>query len=446
MLLFDFPELAFTQIALILAGGIWMLRRNDEIPLLISGFIFYVSAYRYWVVTNGLGKWVNLGIVGGFDSITPESALSALHYIVIGEICLITTYLLSQRRNIPVIKPVGDRFLLLWLYPKAIRLGLICLPLVVYVRARIAAQVAAGQSLAFEVSNYLFLFPMVLIGVATLVLCIWKFGGFTSIRTKIIAFLILLAVSFYTFNPTSRFQFLGWIIASAIILSSSYKSKTRFIIFVIAAIIGISVFAIAGVMRNSEIADDAVKQAAAERALSAEDANMLDGFVLQEQFYPKRADFRWGMEHLEILMRPIPRALWPEKPIGGGPMAQASLATSKKKFTIGISPTLFGSFYAEGGLLGIIWFSIIYGRVFAAIISHSTRLHPFASILIRAIFCACLLPLLRGGDLPGIYAWFGMAFWPCFLLLWNKRTYFRQYPLFMHSLRSNSIFKHSTHN
>ncbi|QFS50328.1 hypothetical protein GXM_07822 [Nostoc sphaeroides CCNUC1] len=402
-----------------------MLWRNDEVPLFISSFLFYISSYRYWAVISGFGEWVSLGKLGGFNSITTESALVALNYMVFGEICLIATYMLCQRQSLPVIKPVGDRSFLLWLYPKAIAFGLICLPLVLYIRVRVNAQAAAGKSLAFEVSGYLYLFPMVLVGIATLILCVWKFGGFSSLQTKIMAFSILVGVSYYTFSPTSRFQFLGWMLASAIVLSSSFRPKTRLIIFTIVAVLAIGMFTIAGAMRNTNLAEDAVNQAAFERAFSAEDANMLDGFVMIQQVYPERLGFSWGMEHLEILMRPIPRSLWPEKPVGGY-MNKLNITINKGKGTLGISPSLIGSFYAEGGIIGIIFFSIVYGKIFASIVRYSTRINPFGSILVRAILCACLIPLLRGGDLPGIYAWFGMAFWPCFLVLWTKRKYFRQ--------------------
>ena len=422
MPLFEYPELVFSQLALIVISGIWFLQRNDEVPLLISTFVFYMASYRYWVVTSGINKWVDIGNLG-FTPITNEAALGALSYIVFGEICLLVTYMLLQRKTLLIVEPIGDPSFFRWLRPKVIFVGLLCLPLVVVIRAQVAAQVNAGQSLAFEITGYLYLFPMVLVGIAALILCIWKFGGLPSLRTKLVSLSILIGVGYYTFDPRSRFQFLGWLIASGIILSCSYRPKTRLIIFASLAVITLGVFAVAGAMRNPELTGDALNQAALERAFSAEEANMLDGFVLMQQIYPKRLDYTFGMEHLEILMRPIPRAWWPEKPVGGY-MNKLGLTINGGKATLGISQSLFGSFYGEGGLLGILVFSVLYGTVFANIVRYSTQLHPFASILVRAILCACLIPLLRGGDLPGIYAWFGMAFWPCFLLLWLKRTYF----------------------
>lgn len=418
---FEYPELAFAQIFLLFISVIWLLKQNDEIPLLISSFMFYIASYRYWAVTSGINQWINLSDIG-IAAVTNDSAIRALAYIVFGQICLLATYMMGQRKILPLIVPTGNYPFLQWLCPKVIFFGLFCLPLVITARASVIAQARAGRSLAFQVSSYLQLFPLVLIGIATLILCLWKFGGLTSLSKKIAAIAILTGVAYLTFSPSGRFQFLGWIIASAVILSSSYRPKNRLVVLASVAILGISMFGLAGVMRGPELSGDALNQAAWERTLSAEDANMLDGFALVESIYPKQLDFRWGMDHLEILMRPIPRAWWPEKPVGGGYMLKFGLSDPTKGTTLGFSPSLFGSFYSEGGIIGIIFCSIIYGASMAVIVRHSVRLQPFAGLLLRAILCASLIPLLRGGDLPGIYAWIGMAFWPCFLLLWIKRS------------------------
>jgi hypothetical protein len=73
--------------------------------------------------------------------------------------------------------------------------------------------------------------------------------------------------------------------------------------------------------------------------------------------------------------------------------------------------------------------SIIYGFGFGRLVSFSTRIVPLGGLLIRGILAAAIVPLLRGGDLPGIYAWFGMSFWPCFLLLGlRRREFFARIP------------------
>ncbi len=430
MPLFQFPELALTQIALLLISFVWMLRRNDEIPLLISSFIFYFSSYRYWIVTSGKGEWVNITNFG-FEPITNEAALSALSFIIFGEICLLATYMLLQKKNLAIVVPVADESFFRWLRPKIFFLGLLCLPLVIITRALVAVQLSTGASLAFGISSYLYLFPMLLIGIATQIFCLWKFGGLPSKGHKFIALLILVGVVLMTYNPYTRFLFLAWLVTGGIILFSSYQPRNRLIIYSMVVVLALGLFAFAGTMRNTGVPEESLfitkenglQDTVLERASSGEDANMLDGFALMQQIYPKYLDFSWGMEHMEILLRPIPRALWHGKPLGGY-MNKLGITIAAGQGTIGISQSLFGSFYEEGSLIGILVFSVIYAAILAKTVTFSTQLKPFASILIRAIICACLIPLLRGGDLPGIYAWFGMAFWPCFLLLWVKREYF----------------------
>ena len=419
MALFEYQELLLTQITLIIISIIWFFRRNDVIPLLISFLLFYVASYRYWSVTSGLNGWVHTAAL--LSNNIEADALNALACIVFGQLCLLGTYWYCQKQPIPVAKVENTGSFLTWLRPKVLFFGLLCLPLVIATRSSVLAQMQSGRSLAFQVSGYLYLFPMVLVGIAILTIALWKFGELPTLFHKLLAITILIGVFQLTFSPGSRFQFIGWIIASGIILSSVYRPKKRLLILGLAAAIGLSLFAMAGAMRQTALPDVLLKEVAITRAFNAEDANMLDGFVIVRNVFPQYLDFRWGMEHLEILMRPIPRSLWPDKPVGGGYMEYLGLSDASKGTTVGFSPTLFGSFYMDGGIMGIVFWSLIYGRALAGIVKYSICLQPFAGVIVRAMLCACLIPLLRGGDLAGIYAWIGMAFWPCFLMLWLKR-------------------------
>lgn len=106
-------------------------------------------------------------------------------------------------------------------------------------------------------------------------------------------------------------------------------------------------------------------------------------------------------------------------------MNKLDLINAETGFTLGISPSIFGSFFQEGGVAGIVILSVVYGLALAWLVTWSTRVHSFAGAMVRAILCAAIVPLLRGGDLAGIYAWFGMAFWPCLILLWRWRRELR---------------------
>jgi len=428
MTLFEYPELVCVQIFWLMTAGFWLLQRNDEIPLLVSFLLFYVTGYRYWVVTTGLNSWVNLSQFG-IAHITEVEALQALSYIVLAQTCFLATYLWNQRQTIPIVTLTTLSPFLKWLRPKTIIFGLLCLPLVLLTRNNVASQVASGRSLAFQVSGYLYQFPFVLIGVATLLMCLWKFGGMTKGWHKLSAVVILGAVANLTFQVSGRFQLIGWLATAGIIFSSSFKPAKR--LLVLGGVLGAAVatFALAGALRRHG-GDLDLQAIALNRFIGAEDANMLDGFVLLKRYFPEVVPFRLGMTHFEVLLRPIPRALWPGKPVGGGYMAQAGLSSAEGGYTVGISPTLFGDFFSEGGIIAMVILAIAYGFALAKLVRWTVWLHPFAGVLIRAMVCAALVPILRGGDLAGIAAWLGMAFWPCYLVLWLRRREFNLRPIY----------------
>ena len=414
--------LSLCQIAWIVLGVLWVARRHDEIPLLIGAVLFYVFTFRFWALLLGWASPTDLTNFG-FDPLDSGTALEVESIAVLGETVLLSVYMLAQRRRIDVPDQLASPVLLGWLRPRVVALGVICILVSLLARWSVGIQLAAGRSMGFEVSSYLILFSLSLVGVAILIAAIWKSGAFHTGGEKLTAFLFFLAIIYLTFQPSMRFQFLGWFVAVTIILSSGLSFVRRAQVLVIGLVGAVSLFAVAGALRNAEDPTVELEQSAWERLAFAQDANMLDGFALLRQVYPQLLDYSYGSEHLEIFERPIPRAWWPDKPVGGY-MNKLGIITADTGFTLGISPSLFGSFYQEGGLVGVVLCSIIHGFGFGRLVSFSTRIVPLAGLLIRGILAAAMVPLLRGGDLPGIYAWFGMSFWPCVLLLWLKRREF----------------------
>ena len=116
MPLFDYPELLAIQLIWLAITGFWLLRRNDEIPLLISFFLFYVTGYRYWAVVSGLNGWVNLSQFG-IPPVTQPEALNALAYLVMAESCFLIAYQVNQKQRLPVVEPTTLSPFLVWLRP-----------------------------------------------------------------------------------------------------------------------------------------------------------------------------------------------------------------------------------------------------------------------------------------------------------------------------------------
>src|SRR5205809_6446160 len=414
--------LSLCQIAWIVLGVLWVARRHDEIPLLISAVLFYVFTFRFWALLEGWASPVNLTNFG-FDQLNSRSGLEVQAIATLGQAVLLSIYMLAQKRRIDIPHPLASPQLLDWLKPRVVALGVICIFISLWTRRSVAMQTASGKSMGFEVSSYLSLFSLSLVGVAILIAALWKSRAFRAGGETFLASLLFVVIIYLTFQSGMRFQFLGWCIAVTIILSSGQSFVRRVQVLAIGLVGAVGLFAVAGALRNTEDPTVELEQSAWERLAFAQDANMLDGFVLLRQVYPQQLGYSYGGEHLEIFERPIPRAWWPDKPVGGY-MNKLGIITPETGFTLGISPSLFGSFYQEGGLVGVVLLSMIYGFGFGRLVSFSTRIVPLAGLLIRGILAAAIVPLLRGGDLPGIYAWFGMSFWPCVLFLWLRRHEF----------------------
>lgn len=416
----EFPLLAAVQIAWIVASGVWSVRRKDELPLVVSGFLFYVFGFRLWVLQSGLSSPVDISPFG-FEPMGYEAAISTLGLAILGESALLGAYFWAQKVSLAGVRPVLTAVQGRFLRRLVIALVVVCMPLVFLTRGFITAQSEAGKTLAFEVSNYAFLFPLMLSGLAILVAALWKAGQLPGTFWKLAATGLLLVITKLTFAPSLRFQFLGWLLAATFIFTAGLSLLRRVGVLAVGGALAVTFFAVAGALRNQETVEGGLQQESFERFAFAEDANMLDGFATLRQVFPQRLDYTWGREHLDVLLRPIPRALWPGKPVGGY-MNKLGLTTAESGFTLGISPSLLGSLFQEGGVEGMVLLAALYGFCLGRLVVFTaTRMQPFAGVLSRGVLCAFLIPLLRGGDLPGIYAWFGMSFWPCLLVLWWRR-------------------------
>ena len=401
----------------------WWVYRRDEIPLLITGFFLFCGSFRAIMLALGLAESVTMGIET-FALLDEKSYVDALGEIVFGETILVASYCLTQRKILPQRMSGFPGHKRNWLVWSVFGIYAAILPIALITRSHVSQQASQGKSLAFEVSSYAILWPMGLVGVAILIICIWRFRLFIGLSEKLAAVLILTSIAWFTYGPSMRFLFLGWILAGGVIWSATAHPSRRHLGLAAAGVLAVGIFGLAGAMRHED-SGRGIGEDALTRLTSAEDANMLDGFVMLQRVFPEILPHTWGEEHLAILTRPIPRAIWPNKPVGGY-MNKLGLFNATSSSTTGISPTLFGTFYQEGGLLGIVVLSVVYGYGLGRLIYWSAGLTPFAALVVRASTFAGLLPLMRSGDLPGVCAWLGMAFWPCAIILFFLRGSLRR--------------------
>lgn len=414
---FEFQAIATLQILWVLVSIWHFVRRSDEVPLLASLLIGYYSGYRMWTLLAGvreLGSVANLG----FQNVDEVQAFRALYAIAFGQSLLLGTYMLVQNRAF-----VSGGFTLAPLTARRLQsfvvtVAMILIPVAWWVKGYAAEQFMGGFALQITSSAYIRLFPLVLSTLAIMLIFLWRFGGLDSMSRLLN--LGLVGVLFYlTYASQGRFQFLAWLVAGGLVVSAAYRPVTRLLLLTGFLALAAMIFAVAGVQR--QYVGEFERIAALDRIIRAEDANMLEGFALMQQVIPSRFGYRYGMEHLETIIRPIPRAWWPNKPVGNYMLRAMGIDESRPTGTIGISPSLFGSFFVEGGYVGIVVLSLLYGVVLGRFMRWAAGLHPAPGLLVRGLVCASLVPLLRGGDLAGIFAVLVMSFWPFLLLLVFRR-------------------------
>lgn len=408
--------IAFISIILVLYGLLYYVRNDDEIVLLFALFNWAVGVRRYKLLSGGVFDYVRVNYERDLFTMNDDYALTAMSYILIGTIIFVVAYVLfSSKRHL-----ARDNSQLYKLYLK-INQGKILLGFIVFFMLTLALRSRVTHN-AFG-SGYLNLFQMGLGGFIVLLIQLLRVSDLKGVR-RVAAYIGLAAAMIISFNTTARFVFLSWMISLVFIYLKDRSQGKKLLILMPVSMAAIIIFSIAGNLRDSEsrnLPRLELVNLAIDRALNSVDLNMLDGFMMVLNVYPEHLDYHFGGEHLEILVRPIPRKFWPSKPVGG---YHNKLGLNKEgSGTVGISQTLYGSFYGEGGLFGIILFSFIYARVIKWLyLSHKAYKSEFRFVL-KGVIIASLLPLLRGGDLPGIYAFIGMAFWPLVLFSYGYKRF-----------------------
>ncbi len=413
--------IALTYILIFLALR-HFIRFNDEFLFLPVMFFYATGLQRYEAVTSGNTHWVRVAYSYNiFTPMTDEKAMTALGLFMTGTIIFILSYIYYNKK-LPYPNLFKDNNELLSEFVKEkkqfILIGFIVfLGINTLFRGLISGPMALGNS-------YFLLFGM---GVASFILL-----GFLAYRNeygnkKTMYLLMIIYGMYISYNPAQRFQFLSWMVAIGIIAFQGYTPVKKLKFYVAGGIFVLLFFALAGVARThnlSQMSLSEMYEAAKERNETREDQNMLDGFMMILDVYPEHLNYSYGMEHLEILMRPIPRQLWPGKPLGG--YANKLGLSDVTKGTVGISQTIYGTFYGEGGFWGIVLLSILYGWIFVKLFRYTYNYNSDLQWLLKGIIIASFVPILRGGDLPGIIAFIGMSYWPVVLFVYQYNKFLKR--------------------
>ena len=395
---------------------------NDEIPLSLAIFNFIAGVSRYRLVESGTSSFVSVNYTLDIFNLTFSSALKSSSFILLGTICFILSYVYNKNMLLKhrLTKQIDSQYML----DKFIRLHSrkIVLGFVVFYMLNSLVSINSYTNIALG-TGYIFLLGF---GYGGFILLILLLIGSKEISLffRMLLIILLVVTIPLTFQPYLRFAFLSWAVAATFLFIKNAVASRKFLFFSISLATLIIAFSYFGMLR-SEDRSNATITSSINRVLKFEDVNFLDGFMMVLDVYPEHLDYHLGGEHLEILLRPIPRKIWANKPLGGY-ANKLGLNDLESAVTVGISPTLYGSFYGEGGIIGIIVLSVIYGRCLAWLFFLVRRYNSDLKYLIKGVIFSSLIPLLRGGDLPGVYAFIGMSFWPIFIFMWRYSKFLRK--------------------
>lgn len=413
----------------ILALALFFIK-NDEFLFLIVGFFYSAGISRYKLVASGGDGWVRVAYSRNIFNLTNELGLKALNYFFLGTAVLTIAYFMfAMNQKPPPIMKDSDSTLKGFLkLAQTFVIGLFVGISVISFYAKLSFADAyrnSGASIALGGSYYIML-GFGLGGVISLMYLVFKnYDQKKQLLSKVIFGAIIAFAGSLTYSSTGRFQFLSWSITMGLIFVGDKNPLYKLRVYLIGGLIVSLAFGLAGVSRRTDTSQLSFMQKmslAWNRNTSTEDATMLDGFMMVLQVYPQHLEYHYGTEHLEILYRPIPRSMWPGKPLGGY-ANKLGLNDNMGGGSVGISQSIYGSFYGEGGVGGIIVLSIVYAFIFSRIFAFACSYNSDIRFLIKGMAISSAVPLVRGGDLPGIYAFIGMTFWPVWLFLYRYRGY-----------------------
>lgn len=240
---------------------------------------------------------------------------------------------------------------------------------------------------------------------------------------------IFLFLAYITYDTAMRFQFLGWMIPIGYYLTRDIKPSKK-VVFSLAGIFVIMVvFSAAGVLRYkklSEISIGSLYKESLERLKISDDINFIDGFMMIYQVYPEELPYEYGQEHLNILLRPIPRSLWPGKPLASWVRNVEARHGWVNEDSAGFSPTIWGVFYAEGGVPGVIFFSILWSLLLAYLYRSFSYFSSDLSAFLIGIILVCMIPIFRSGDMAGDFAIVIMSFWPMIIFTYQYKKFVKK--------------------
>jgi hypothetical protein len=401
----DTQLILFCLIFLLVIGGIHFARANDEIPLILVLFNLLVLTRIYAIEAGSEWAIFDYGISLDFDL---DIAYTVSQFIFLGTLVMFTFYLIFYKKNEK--KPVDNSDYLEAFLNENKNIIIVGFVIFYIFKMTVGSSLTKGYSVLLTLANSSFIILLFLV--------------YDKLKTnffrKAVFGVLFTVIALSTYSTALRYQFLGWAIPIAIYMFRNFSPVKKVTYYTIGLVITFIFFSIAGAEREETYVKDTISEqieVGIDRILIAEDVNFIDGFVMLYQVYPRYLNFHYGYDHLGIFLRPIPRVWWPGKPEGAWQQKYAQKNNLGYTFVTGISPTIYGVFYGEAGVFGIIIFSVLWAFLFNKYRKWSEIYSVDLHYILKGVFLASLLPFLRSGDLPGDIAIILMSYWPLIIFV-----------------------------
>jgi len=395
---------------------LFYLQKRCEIPIFIALFNIMVQ-YRMLSLELGLSHFVSFNYQIDFI-FNFEIAYKVSELILLGSTVMIYSVMYFYRPPVKIVKDTND-------YLKAFllqRKTLIFIGLGVFTFFQIVLQdVDNSYSYLTKLANSSFIILFFLI---------FLYTKTSNTQVKVIYFITFVVVAYLSYSPELRFQFLGWMVPIGYFVTRNIKPIPKLWYMAAGVFAILVIFSAARVLRYTradarELSMNELYEESIDRMEESDDVNFIDGFMMMYQVYPKYLDYNYGFDHLNILLRPIPRNLWPEKPMAGW-FQNLQKKYGLEKTTIGFSPTLYGVFYGEMGTEGVVLFSILWAFGLVWLYRYLNQFTSDLSWVLTGVMLTSMIPIFRSGDLPGDIAIILMSYWPIIYFVYKYKEFVKK--------------------
>ncbi len=406
----------YTILILNLITGIYYyINKKCEIPFFLAFFNIMVQ-YRLLSLELGYGEWVNYDY--GVDFVfNLKIAYEVSVLILIGTSILMYSFMGFYNPNKKRIRD-NDNYLKEFILSKKPYI-IVGLAVFSVLQIALAKSNAGGYGFLGKLGNTSFIILLFLVIINTDT----KKG-----IVKIFYIGLFFFMTYLTWSSGLRFQFLGWMIPIGYYMVRNIKPSLKVFYIIAGIFFMMTIFSVARTLTyvaNKKVSYRQILDLSFQRMLIADDINFIDGFMMMYEIYPRYLDYDYGLEHLDIVLRPIPRAIWPSKPLAGW-FQNFAAKYGKKTQMVGFSPTIYGVFYAEGAQAAIIIFSVLWAWALARLYSSFSGFTSILSIFCIGILLSSLVPILRSGDLPGDFAVVFMSYWPFIIFVRRYKKFVKK--------------------